>query len=141
MRNAIFTAMTAAMKAKEVEKLAALRYVWAKIKEAEIDIKRELNDGEVIAILQKEVKARREAIEQFRTAGRSELVAEEEGKLQHLVALLPTMMSETDIEAVVDEVLVGGVNDFGGVMRAVMERVRGKADGAMVSAVVKRKLS
>ena len=129
------------MKAKEVVKLEALRYVWAKIQELEIDKKSDLTNEEVLKVVQKEVKSRKEAIEQFREAGRDDLVDQEEEKLLFLTDLLPEMMSKEEVDKVVDEVLSSGNSDFGAVMGQVMGKVKGKADGKVVSEVVKEKLA
>jgi uncharacterized protein YqeY len=141
IREKIYDDIQQAMRDKNSVKLDALRFVWARIKELEIDKKSELTDEEVEKLLIKEVKSRKEAIEQFRANDRDDLVEEEEGKLVFLEALLPEMMSEEEIIKVVDEVIVSAGKDFGQVMGQVMGRVKGKADGGMVNRIVREKLS
>lgn len=141
MRNTIQSQIKEAMKAREAVKLEALRFVWSRIKELEIDKKSDLNQEEVIAVVVKEVKSRKEAIEQFRGAGRDDLVSQEEEKLVFLTDLLPEMMSREEVEKIVDGVLSSGNTDFGAVMGQVMGKVKGKADGKVVSQVVKERLS
>ncbi|MFC1654114.1 GatB/YqeY domain-containing protein [Patescibacteria group bacterium] len=141
LRSQIQSSIKDAMRAREAVKLEALRFVWSKIKELEIDKKSDLNDDEIQKVLMKEVKSRKEAIEQFREAGRDELVSDEESKLVFLEELLPEMMSESDVGEVVDKIISSGENDFGKVMGQVMGRVKGKADGNLVSKVVREKLS
>ena len=129
-----------AMKARESVRLESLRFVWSRIKELEIDKKSDLNQEEVMAVVIKEVKSRKEAIEQFKEAGRDDLVSQEEEKLVFLTDLLPEMMSREGVEKIVEEVLSSGNTDFGAVMGQVMGKVKGKADGKMVSEVVREKI-
>ena len=129
-----------AMKARESVRLESLRFVWSRIKELEIDKKSDLNQEEVMAVVIKEVKSRKEAIEQFKGAGRDDLVSQEEEKLVFLTDLLPEMMSREEVEKIVEEVLSSGNTDFGAVMGQVMGKVKGKADGKVVSEVVREKI-
>jgi len=139
-RDIIQNQIKEAMKAREAVKLEALRYVWSRIKELEIDKKSDLNQEEVMAVIIKEVKSRKEAIEQFRGAKRDDLVSQEEEKLVFLTDLLPEMMSKEEVEKIVDEIIAGGKTDFGAVMGQAMAKVKGKADGKMVSEVVREKI-
>ena len=141
LREQIQTGIKEAMKARDSVRLDALRFVWSRAKELEIDKHAELIDEEIQTLVTKEVKTRKEAIEQFKNAGRTDLVEAEEKKLTVLMELMPVQMSEIEIAKVVDEVISGGANNIGAVMGQVMARVKGKADGGMVSAVVKQKLS
>lgn len=130
-----------AMRARDKLRLEALRYGLSLIKNAEIDKRSELIDEEMVKILRSEVKKRKEAIEQIRGGGREELAKEEEAKVEVLQEFLPKGLSQTEVEKVVDEVMVGGMSDFGGAMKVVMGKLAGRADGAMVAAIVKRKLA
>jgi len=104
----------------------------------------ELDDSAVLAIIQKEARMRQDAIEQYRKGGREDLVAREEAELKILQEYLPKMMSREEIEAAAREVIaeVGatGPRQMGAVMRPLMERLRGKADGRLVSQVVRELL-
>lgn len=140
LRDQIYEDVKKAMKGREVERLETLRFVWSEVKNAEIDLKREMKDEEVVALLQREVKRRREAIEQFEAGGREELAGEEREKLKIIEAYLPQMMSEDEIRKEVEEVVDEGVKDFGVVMGRVMGRVRGKADGGVVKKLVEEVL-
>lgn len=140
LRAQIYEAVMAAMKAREAERLETLRFVWSEIKNVEIDAKHELSDDEVMQVLSREVKRRSEAIEQFKNGNRSDLAEAEEKKLLVIKEFLPEMMGEAEVEAAVDEVLASGAKDFGSVMREVMARVKGQADGKLVSELVKKKL-
>ncbi len=140
LRDKIQEQMIAAMKARDKVRLEALRYLWSLIKNVEIDAKRELEDNEVIKVTGTEVKKRKEAIELMKQGGRDDLALSEEDKLKVLQEFLPEQMSEAEVEKIVDEVIAGGVSDFGRVMGQVMGRTAGKADGKVVSEIVKKKL-
>jgi len=139
LRDKLTDQMKQAMKAKDVLRLSALRYLMSLVKNKEIDKKSELTDEEVMGLVKTEVKKRREAVEQFKKGGRDDLVAEEEEKIKVLEEFLPEQMSREEIEKVVEKVR-GDVDDFGQVMGKVMNEVKGKADGKLVSEVVKNKL-
>lgn len=96
-----------------------------------------LPDGDVIAVVQKLVKTHKESIEAFKAGGRQDLVEREERELAILQKYLPAQMSEEEIKKVVEEVRATGLVDFGQVMKEVMGRVKGKADGATVAKIVK----
>lgn len=140
LRQQIYDEMIAAMKARDQETLDTVRYMWSEIKKAEIDAKHELADEEIVELLRREVGRRNEAIEQMKQGGKTEAVAHEEAQLKIINKYLPQLMSREEIEVVVDEVLAAGQREFGGVMREVMARVKGKADGKTVSEVVREKI-
>ena len=127
-----------AMKARDIEALNALRYLLSLVRNSEIDLKHDLSDEEFISLLQKEVKRRREAIEQFKTAGRQELVATEETQLTVLMQFLPKQMSKEEIEAEVTK-LVAELPSKGMsiAMREIMPKFKGRADGKIVFDAVK----
>lgn len=130
-----------AMKARDAEALNALRYLLSLTRNAEIDLKHELSDVELISLLQKEVKRRREAIEQFKTAGRQELVATEETQLTVLMQFLPKQMSKEEIEAEVAKLIaLLPSKDMSTAMREIMPKFKGRADGKIVSDAVKSAL-
>lgn len=127
-----------AMKARDAEALNALRYLLSLTRNAEIDLKHELSDEELISLLQKEVKRRREAIEQFKTAGRLELVATEETQLMVLMKFLPKQMSKEEIEVEVAKLVATlPSKDMSTAMREIMPKFKGRADGKTVSDAVK----
>lgn len=127
-----------AMKARNAEALNALRYLLSLTRNAEIDLKHELSDEELVSLLQKEVKHRREAIEQFKTAGRLELVATEETQLTVLMQFLPKQMSKGEIETEVAKlVAMLPSKDLSTAMREIMPKFKGRADGKIVSDTVK----
>src|SRR3989338_5309973 len=130
-----------AMKARDVEALNALRYLLSLARNAEIDLKHELSDEELVSLLQKEVKNRREAIEQFKAAGRRELVATEETQLTVLMQFLPKQMSNEEIETEVAKLVAAlSLKDMSTAMREIMPKFKGRADGKIVSDAVKNAL-
>ena len=139
LRNKVQESMKQAMRDKDQVRLDALRFVWSEIKNAEIDKKEELVDEELMVLVGREVKKRKEAINQMKDGGRD--IGDEESKLQVLMEFLPEQMSREEVEKIVTNVVSGGESDFGAVMGQVMGRVKGKADGKMVSEVVKAKLN
>ena len=134
--------MKEAMRSHDKVKLETLRYVLSQIKYREIEKRDTLTDEEEIEVLTREVKKRRDAIELFRKSGREVLVVEEEVKLTVITALLPAQMSAEEIQKIVTAAVAKvGKNNMGLVMKEIMSQVKGKADGKLVSGLVKRSLS
>ncbi len=133
-----------AMKARASERLETLRFLHAEIKNFEVNERKKPTDDDVAAIVGKAIKSRQDSIEQFQAGGREDLVAREQAQLEICKAYQPEQLGEAEIEALVDEVIeqtgAAGKKDTGKVMKELMPRVKGKADGRMVSAIVGRKL-
>ena len=131
----------AAMRAGDDLKRTTLRMVMAAIKNAEIDARAELDEGQVLAIVQKEIKSRRESIEDARAAGREDLIATAEAEMAILEKYLPEQLGADEIRALVEaavaETGATSPRDMGAVMKVLMPRVQGQADGKQVSAVVR----
>ncbi|GLC45662.1 hypothetical protein PLESTB_001319100 [Pleodorina starrii] len=139
--------MKEAMKAKDQARLGAIRFLNAAIKQREIELREgggAVNDQEVIKVIQKLVKQRKDSIESYRAGGREDLVAKEQSELGLLEAYLPAMMSAAEVEAVVEQVIselgLSGPKAMGAVMKAVMARTGGRADNKTVSDLAKAKL-
>lgn len=131
-----------AMRAHDTVALDALRYFLSLIKNVEIDTKKSLTDEEIISLLQKEVKKRREAIDQFKTAGRQELVQLEEQQLAILLPFLPKQLSLEEIEVEMKPLIDALPNkDMSTAMREIMPKFKGRADGKLVSDLVKKLLA
>lgn len=141
IREEIHQQMIQAMKQKNHSELETLRYLWSEIKNQEIDCHHELSDDEVVQVVKREVKRRREAIEQFRAGDRDDLVRDEQEKLKLIKRYLPQQMSRDQVEQIVDKVLQESQSDFGKVMKQVMEKTQGQVDGKLVAEVVRSKLS
>jgi len=136
--------MKSAMRAKDAPRLAAIRLLMAGIKQREVDERIELDDAGVIAIVEKQIKQRRDAIAQYEAGGRPELAASERFEMQVLEAYLPARLSDAEIDAVVASAVAStgatGVKDMGKVMAAVKPQLAGRADMAAVSARIKAAL-
>ena len=146
LRDKIAADVKAAMIAKESAKLGALRMLQAAIKNREIDMRpNPITPDEVLAVIKKLVKQRKESIEQFQTAGRQDLVDQETAELKVLEVYLPAQMGREQIEALVVEVIAAlgakTVKDMGPVMKEVIARSGGAADNKVVSEVIKSKLA
>jgi len=137
--------MKSALKAGDKPRLEVLRFVLAGIKGAEKDknVKQPgvaLTDEEVIAVLQKEAKRRKEAIELFRQGKRDDLVSKEEADLAVIMGYLPKEMSREEIGKVVEGLQAQGLNDFNSLMKETMKQLKGKADGKTVGEIIKGKI-
>lgn len=133
------------MKARDEIKTSTLRLVIAAVNNKRIELGHELSDEEILDVLAKEGKKRRESIEAYKVGNRQDLVDREEKEFEVLGKYLPEQMNEGDIAKVVDDVIgevgVNGNADFGKVIGSVMAKLKGKADGSVVSSIVKAKLN
>lgn len=134
-----------AMKAKDREKSTVINFLRAKIKDVLIEKRIEkMEDVDVIAVIKKQVKQRQDSIEQFKQGGRMDLVEKEEFELNILKAYLPQEMSEAELEPIVAQAVsdlsAQSMKDMGKVMKAVGEKVSGRADTKLVSELVKKSL-
>lgn len=146
LKDTIIADLTAAMKAKDADKLSTLRMVKANLMNRQIDKGSELTDDEVQKALQSLVKQRRDSVEQYEKAGRTELAAKEAVEIAVIEAYLPQGATPAEIDAAVAaavaETGASSMKDMGTVMKAVMVHLTGKsADGRRVSEAVKAKLS
>ena len=137
--------LTAAMKAKDAERLSALRMVKAALKNREIEKMSPLDDAEAIKVLQSLVKQRRDSIEQYLQGGRQALADKEAAEIKVIEAYLPAAVDEATLARIVDETLgeIGAqsAKDLGRAMKAVMAKLAGQAvDGKVVNQLVKSKL-
>jgi uncharacterized protein YqeY len=137
--------MKAAMRARDAARLSAIRLILAAIKQKEVDERVELSDPEVIGVLEKMIKQRRESIAQYEKAARTDLAEAEKFELGVLSAYLPQQLGEdaiqNAIQAAVTETGASGLKDMGKVMALLKTRLAGRADMGKVSALVKSRLS
>ena len=138
--------LTQAMKAKEAERLSALRMVKTALKLRETELPGGVDDGEAVKVLNSLLKQRRDAAEQFRTGGREEMALKEENEARIIQTYLPAAASEEDIvqavDAAVAEVGASSMKDIGAVMKVVRAKLEGKTiDGKLLSDMVKAKLN
>lgn len=141
----INTEMVLAAKGKDKLRLSVVRLIKTGLHNREIDLKRPLNDDECLQLLSAMVKQRRDSIEQFRQGRRMDLVEKEEGELGIIQSFMPEQMSEEDIakeiENAVREVGAVSIKDMGKVMKVLMPKLTGRADGKLVGDNVKARLS
>ena len=133
------------MRAKDAARLSTVRLLLAAIKQREVDERIELDDAQVLSVIEKMIKQRRESIAQYEKAARKDLADVEKAEIQVLSGYMPAQMSEADIQkevqAAIAETGASGVKDMGKVMAALRSKLAGKADMGKVSGLVKRKLS
>lgn len=144
LREKITVDMKLAMKARETEKLGAIRLLQASLKQKEVDERVTLTDDMVLAIIEKMLKQRKDSIEQYTAGNRLDLVAKEQFEVGVLSAYMPAQLSDADIALILDKVIVetGATSpkDMGKVMNALRPKVAGRADMGKLSAMVKAKL-
>lgn len=134
-----------AMKAKNMEQVKVLRNVQAVIKQVEIDGQTELNDKDVLAILQKQIKQRQESLGIYTANGRDDLAQKEQFEIDVISAFLPEQLSDDKILAIINETInelgASGMKDMGRVMNAIKDKTAGQADPAVMSGLVKKALT
>ncbi|MCG2587168.1 GatB/YqeY domain-containing protein [Rhodohalobacter sulfatireducens] len=149
LKNKILDDLKSAMKAKEADKLNVLRSLKAKLLEKEISERKggeaSLSDEQVVEVLMKAAKQRKESIDQFEEGGRDDLADKEKFELEIIEEYLPEMMDEDEIRNAVkkqiDQMGATDMSDMGKVMGALMGQLKGKAEGATISKIVKEELS
>ena len=145
LRSQIAEDMKTAMRARDTARLAAIRLLLAAIKQREVDERRELPDADVLAVIEKMVKQRRDSIAQFTAGNRMDLVATEQGELDVLQAYQPQQLSEAAIDAAVAAAIAStgatGPSGMGKVMAELKGKLAGRADMSAVSARVKARLA
>lgn len=145
--NDINSDLKEAMRAREEFRLSTLRMLSAALKNKKIELgnKNELTDDEIIGVLKTEAKKRRDSAAIYEEGGRPELAEKEKAEIEIINKYLPEMMSEADLEKIARDLVASmgevGPGDFGRVMGALMARVKGKADGALVNQVLKKVLA
>ena len=141
LKERIQSDLRAAMLARDEPRKSALRMLTAAIKNAEIESGDELAEGDLLVVVQRQVKQRRESIEEFRKGGREDLVEREEAELEAFAGYLPEEASREEIEeaarATIEETGASGPRDMGKVMPVLVKRFQGRADGRVISEVVR----
>ena len=144
LKERITEDMKTAMRAGDKERLATVRLLLAAIKQREVDERITLDDTQVLAVIEKMIKQRREAIPQFESGGRSDLVAKETAEIGVLQGYLPTQLTAAEIDALIAEAIAAtgaaSIKDMGKVMGLVKPKAQGRADMGALSARIKQKL-
>ena len=137
--------MKAAMRAKDGARLSTVRLILSAIKQREVDERIELTDADVLSVLEKMIKQRRESIAQFEKAARADLADKEKAEIEVLSAYLPQQMGDAEVEkavaAAIAEAGASSMKDMGKVMALLKPRLAGKADMGKISGLLKAKLS
>ena len=137
--------MKSAMKAGEKQRLATIRLILSAVKQVEVDTRTELNDQDLIGILDKMAKQRRESIEQFEQAGRNDLADKEKSELVIITDYLPQALSESEVSQLIDQAVsqtsAASMKDMGAVMAILKPQMQGRTDMSQVSKLIKIKLS
>ena len=145
LKKRITDDMKSAMKAKDKQALKAVRMILGAIKQKEVDDRIELDDAQVLAVIQKMVKQRKDSISQFSDAGRTDLVEVEEAELVVINSYMPEQLSDAEVAAAVDKAIIDSgadsMKDMGKLMSMLKGQLDGKADMGLVSRLIKDKLS
>ena len=144
LKDRITDDMKSAMRAKEVARLGTIRLLLSAMKQREVDERIALTDADILAIINKMIKQRRESITQFQAGNRPELAAKENAEIQVLTTYLPQQLSDTEIDVIIDDAIKTSaaktIKEMGTVMNIIRAKAQGRADMAKVSEKIKDKL-
>jgi len=145
LKDRVTEDMKTAMRAGDKERLAAVRLLLAAIKQREVDERITLDDGQVLGVIEKMIKQRRESITQFESGGRSDLAAKENAEIGVLQGYLPAQLTPSELDALIAEAIAAtgaaSVKDMGKVMGFVKPKAQGRTDMGALSARIKQKLN
>ena len=145
LKDTITNDMKDAMRAGDKARLSAIRMLLSSLKYKEKELKREPNDEEIIQAISTMVKQRRESIDQYKKGGRDDLADAEAKEAEVLMAYMPEQLSEDEVRKIIkdtaSEIGASAMKDMGNLMKASMEKLKGRADGKVVNAIVKEVLS
>jgi uncharacterized protein YqeY len=137
--------MKQAMKSNEKLRLSTIRMIRTSVKNKEIEVRKKLEDEEILRVIQGMLRKSEEAVEQFRAGGRMDLVEKETQEMEILKSYLPQSLGQEEILKVIDETIqenqASSLKDLGKVMKSVMSKLAGKADGKLINQLVKERLS
>ena len=145
LKDQLTSDMKVAMRAKDSERLRVVRLVLAAIKQVEVDQRKDVDDNAVLAVIEKQVKQRRESIKQFSDAGRTDLADKEQAELEILTPYLPEPLSEAELDALIGELIEStgatSIKDMGKVMGQLKARAQGRVDLGAAGARIKSRLA
>jgi uncharacterized protein YqeY len=137
--------MKQAMKSNDKARLSTIRMIRTAVKNKEIDLRNKLDDDEILRVIQGMVRKSEESVEQFKAGGRMDLVEKETKEIEILKSYLPQALSKEDVIRIIDESIreteASSLKDLGKVMKSVMPKLTGKADGKLINQLVKERLS
>ena len=144
LKSQITEVLKVTMRAKEMVKLTVIRSLQAAIKQIEVDERVELDDSRVLAVIEKQIKQRKESIKAFEGANRQDLASKEQAEVEILSQFLPAAMTEEELDSVIEQTILAqqatSIKDMGKVMNSLRPIIAGRADPAQVSAKIKAKL-
>jgi uncharacterized protein YqeY len=144
LKERITEDMKTAMRARETERLGTIRMIQAAIKQREVDERIALDDAQVLSVIEKMIKMRKESIAQFESGGRADLAAKENQEIQLLQAYMPAQLEAAELDALIAAAIAdtgaASIKDMGKVMAQVKQKAQGRADMAAVGAKIKAKL-
>ncbi len=140
LAEALRGAMNAARKAQDKDRTLVLGTILANLRNREIDLRRPASDDEVVDVLRKGIKLRREAIEQYRAGNRQDLADGEQAQIKVLEEFLPPEVDPAELRAAVREAIEAGAKDIGKVMSQVLPRYKGRADGKLINQIAREEL-
>ena len=145
LKDRVTEDMKAAMRAKDSERLGTIRMITAAIKQREVDERITLDDTQVLSVIEKMIKTRKESIVQFKSGGRDDLVARETKEVELLQGYLPSQLSDGEVDALIAQALAESgatsIKEMGKAMALLKQKAQGRADMAAASAMLKAKLS
>jgi len=145
LKDRVTEDMKAAMRAKDSERLSTIRMITAGIKQREVDERITLDDAQVLSVIEKMIKTRKESIVQFKSGGRDDLVARETREIELLQGYLPSQLSESEVDTLIREAIAESgatsIKEMGKAMALLKQKAQGRTDMATASAKLKAKLS
>ncbi|MDY6482522.1 GatB/YqeY domain-containing protein [Acinetobacter faecalis] len=145
LKSQITEVLKATMRAKEMSKLTVIRSLQAAIKQIEVDDRKELDDAQVLAVIEKQIKQRKESIKAFLGANRDDLASKEQAELEVLSQFLPEAMTEEELDSIIAQTIIAqeatSMKDMGKVMNSLRPLIAGRADPSLVSSKIKAKLA
>ena len=145
LKSQITEVLKVTMRAKEMDKLTVIRGLQAAIKQIEVDERVELDDSRVLAVIEKQIKQRKESIKAFEGANRQDLASKEQAEVEILSQFLPAAMTEEELDSVIEQTILAqqatSIKDMGKVMNSLRPIIAGRADPAQVSAKIKANLA
>ena len=145
LKNQITDVLKNSMRAKEMATVTVIRGLQAAIKQIEIDERIELDDAQVLAVIEKQIKQRKESVKAFAGAGRDDLASKEQAEVEVISQFLPAAMTEEELDSIIEQTIAAqeatSMKDMGKVMNSLRPIIAGRADPAQVSAKIKAKLS
>lgn len=145
LKDQITEVLKTSMRARDMAQVTVIRSLQAAIKQIEVDERKELDDAQVLAVIEKQIKQRKESVKAFEGAGREDLASKEQAEIEVLSQFLPEAMTEEELDSLIEQTIVAqgatSMKDMGKVMNSLRPLIAGRADPALVSSKIKAKLS